>query len=70
MRPLPLLLPCRHGVYTLVKNARDGNYWWAATFWSGSPSAAARAANLTGMGVVTGVREVAPSEMLEVGQRA
>lgn len=62
-----------HGTYTLVKNARDGNLWWDAAFWTGEggkSGAAARAANLTGMGVVTGAREVAPSQMLEIEQRA
>jgi len=62
-----------HGVYTLVKNAQIGNHWWAAAFWTGKggkSGAAARAAGLTGMGAITGAHEVAPSEMLEIEQRA
>ena len=63
----------RHGVYTLVKNAQVGNMWWDVAFWTGKggkSGAAARAAGLTGMGVITGAHEVAPSQVLEIEHRA
>lgn len=50
-----------HGVYTLVKNGRSGNHWWAGSFWMVAPAAK----RPQGMGAVTGLQEVAPVQMLE-----
>ncbi len=47
--------------------------WWDVAFWTGEggkSGAAARAAGLTGMGVITGAHEVAPSQVLEIEHRA
>ena len=53
-----------HGVYTLHKNAQQGNRWWQASFWRAAPGPVT-GQQLPARNAMTGGGEVAPPRLME-----